>query len=83
MQFTGTESKEEVMRQLKSELAVANAQELVASINRHCFKMCIPAPSSSLSSADKANLSRCTDKYLAAWDVVSREYVAQAQKQKN
>ncbi|KAJ2691019.1 protein translocase subunit [Coemansia spiralis] len=83
MQLTGTETKEEVMRQLKSEIAMANAQELIANINSHCFKMCVPAPDSSLSSSEKTNLSRCVDKYLSAWDVVSSTYVAHAKKQQS
>ncbi|KAJ1816481.1 protein translocase subunit [Coemansia sp. RSA 2675] len=76
-QGTGTGArKEDVMQQVKQELAMANAQELINSINRQCYKMCIPNPGPSLSSSEQASLSRCMDKYLASWDTVSRAYVA-------
>ncbi|KAJ1727127.1 protein translocase subunit [Coemansia biformis] len=75
------QSKDEVMRQVRNEIAVASAQELISSINKHCFKMCISAPGPSLSESDKAGLSRCIDKYLSAWDTVSRSYVAHVQNQ--
>ncbi|KAJ2493039.1 protein translocase subunit [Coemansia sp. RSA 2050] len=76
-QGTGTVArKEDVMQQVKQELAMANAQELINSINRQCYKMCIPNPGTSLSSSEQASLSRCMDKYLASWDTVSRAYVA-------
>ncbi|KAJ1873760.1 protein translocase subunit [Coemansia sp. RSA 376] len=72
----GVARKEDVMQQVKQELALANAQELINSINKQCYKMCIPSPGTSLSSSEQASLSRCMDKYLASWDTVSRAYVA-------
>ncbi|KAJ2802657.1 protein translocase subunit [Coemansia sp. 'formosensis'] len=76
-QSTGSVArKEDVMQQVKQELAMANAQELINSINKQCYKMCIPNPGTSLSSSEQASLSRCMDKYLASWDTVSRAYVA-------
>ncbi|KAJ1837491.1 protein translocase subunit, partial [Coemansia sp. RSA 2708] len=72
----GSLSKDDVMQQVKSELAMANAQELISNINKHCFKLCVPRPGSSLSSSEQDSLGRCVDKYLASWDTVSRAYVA-------
>ncbi|KAJ2327745.1 protein translocase subunit [Coemansia sp. RSA 2681] len=75
--------KEEVMQQVKQELAMANAQELINSINKQCFKLCVPSPGPSLSTSEQASLSRCMDKYLASWDVVSRAYVSRVTQEKN
>ncbi|KAJ2899959.1 protein translocase subunit [Coemansia aciculifera] len=75
--------KEEVKQQVKQELAMANAQELINSVNKQCFKLCIPNPGTSLSSSEQASLSRCMDKYLASWDVVSRAYVARVNQEKH
>ncbi|KAJ2781575.1 protein translocase subunit [Coemansia javaensis] len=74
-------SKDEIIHQIRSQAALAGAQELISSISKHCFKMCVPAPGPSLGSSDEGCLGRCIDKYLAAWDAVSRTYVAHVQKQ--
>ncbi|KAJ2159683.1 protein translocase subunit [Coemansia sp. RSA 552] len=74
-------SKEEVMNQVRSEMAVANAQALIGNINRHCFKLCVQNPAASLSSSEEASLSRCVDKYLSSWDTVSRAYMTHLQQQ--
>ncbi|KAJ2800038.1 protein translocase subunit, partial [Coemansia guatemalensis] len=73
--------KEEVMKQVKNEMAVASAQELIKNINKNCFKLCIPSPGPSFSSSDEACMSRCVDKYLASWDLISRTYIDRVQKQ--
>ncbi|KAJ2553353.1 protein translocase subunit [Coemansia sp. RSA 1836] len=80
---TAPARKEDVMQQVKQELAMANAQELINSINKQCFKQCIPSPGPSLSTSEQASLSRCMDKYLASWDVVSRAYVSRVTQEKN
>ena len=40
---------------LKQQLDVASATELLQSINEKCFKMCVQKPSSSLSGSDQVN----------------------------
>ncbi|KAJ2821561.1 protein translocase subunit [Coemansia erecta] len=69
-------TKEQIMDEVRNEVAVANAQELIKNINTHCFKLCVPSPGSSLSRSEEASMGRCIDKYLASWDAVSRAYVA-------
>lgn len=44
-----------LMANIKQQLDVAHAQELLQSINEKCFKMCVQKPSSSLSSSDQVN----------------------------
>ena len=45
--------KREVMAQVKQELALANAQELMNKMNEKCFAKCITKPSTSLSSSEE------------------------------
>ena len=44
-----------LMANLKQQLDVASATELLQSINEKCFKMCVQKPSSSLSGSDQVN----------------------------
>ena len=57
----GTMSNNErqaLMENLKQQLDVASATELLQSINEKCFKMCVQKPSSSLSSSDQVNINK-------------------------
>ncbi|KAF9016630.1 hypothetical protein BGZ52_005709, partial [Haplosporangium bisporale] len=45
--------KQQVMDQVRSELALANAQELINKINEKCFAKCVPKPGSSLDSSEQ------------------------------
>ncbi|CDS13258.1 Putative Mitochondrial protein-transportingATPase [Lichtheimia ramosa] len=73
--------KQEVMDKVRSELALANAQELINKINEKCYEKCVPKPGSSLSSGEQACLSKCMDRYMEAWNVVSRAYVSRIQRE--
>ncbi|KAJ2603136.1 protein translocase subunit [Coemansia sp. RSA 1721] len=75
-------NKEEVKQQVRKEMAMANAQELVNNINKNCYEMCLSKnPGTSLSTSDDSCLARCMDKFLASWDVVSRAYVTRVQQE--
>ncbi|KAJ1833927.1 protein translocase subunit, partial [Coemansia sp. RSA 2703] len=71
MEISGA-NKEEVKQQVRKEMAMANAQELINNLNKNCYKMCLSTPGSSLSTSDEGCLARCMDKFLGSWDVVSR-----------
>ncbi|KAG2187859.1 hypothetical protein INT44_000609 [Umbelopsis vinacea] len=73
--------KQEVMDQVRGELALANAQELINKINEKCYLKCVPKPGSRLDSGEQACLSKCMDRYMEAWNVVSRSYVARIQRE--
>ncbi|GHJ86580.1 hypothetical protein NliqN6_2982 [Naganishia liquefaciens] len=74
--------KEEMKQRISQELAVANAQTLINKINDNCFKKCITRPSTSLGSSEEACLSRCLNLYMAAFDQVSKSYVARITKER-
>ncbi|EDR08537.1 uncharacterized protein LACBIDRAFT_327047 [Laccaria bicolor S238N-H82] len=68
--------KEAVMRNVRNQIALANAQVLMNSSTERCFTKCVPSPSSSLSSYEQACLSKCMDRYMDAFNVVSRTYMS-------
>ena len=47
------QDKQALMSNIKQQLDVAHAQELLMTINEKCFKMCVQKPSTSLSSSDQ------------------------------
>ncbi|KAL1623209.1 protein translocase subunit [Diplodia seriata] len=54
-------------------------QQLVEKLNEHCFERCVPKPGTSLSKGEETCFTQCMEKYMAAWNVVSRQYVAKLQ----
>ena len=60
---------------------IMNAKYLISKVNENCFDKCIPSPGSSLSSKEQTCLSSCMEKYIEAWNVVSRTYVGRLQKE--
>ncbi|KAF9930593.1 hypothetical protein FBU30_000296 [Linnemannia zychae] len=73
--------KQQVMDQVRSELALANAQELINKINEKCFARCVTKPSTSLSGSEQTCLSNCMDRYMEAWNIVSRTYINRVQRE--
>ncbi|TFY74994.1 hypothetical protein EWM64_g9016 [Hericium alpestre] len=69
-----TARKEAVMAQVRNELALVNAQELMNKTNEKCFAKCVTKPSTSLSSSEETCLARCLDRYMEAFNIVSRSY---------
>ena len=60
---------------------IINAKYLISKVNENCFDKCVPYPGSSLSSKEQTCLSGCMEKYIEAWNVVSRTYVGRLQKE--
>lgn len=58
-----------------------NAKYLIQKINENCFEHCVPEPGASLSSKEQTCLSTCMEKYIEAWNVVSKSYVGRLQKE--
>ncbi|EON64485.1 hypothetical protein W97_03717 [Coniosporium apollinis CBS 100218] len=79
--YASSDPKTAVMQQIRQEAAVQNARQLVEKLNEHCFTACIPKPGSSLSRAEETCFSACMEKYMAAWNTVSRQYVARIQRE--
>lgn len=47
------QDRQALMGNIKQQLDVAHAQELLMTINEKCFKMCVQKPGTSLSSSDQ------------------------------
>jgi len=47
--------KGELMDQVKQQIAVANAQELLTQMTEKCFKKCVNKPGTSLDSSEQAS----------------------------
>ncbi|KAG9291941.1 hypothetical protein G9A89_004879 [Geosiphon pyriformis] len=69
------------MNQVRSELAYANLQEIVTKINEKCFAKCISKPGYTLENSEKACVSKCMDRYMEAWNIVSRAYLSRVQRE--
>jgi import inner membrane translocase subunit TIM13 len=74
-------SKMQIMRQIQQEAAMQNARLLVEKLNEHCFERCVPKPGTSLSSGEEKCFTNCMEKYMGAWNTVSKQYVARIQKE--
>ena len=48
-------------------------------INEHCFDRCVPKPGTAFSSGESTCISACMEKYMAAWNTVSKTYVGRLQ----
>ncbi|KAF7773302.1 hypothetical protein Agabi119p4_5469 [Agaricus bisporus var. burnettii] len=75
--------KEKIMAQIKNELALVQAQELINTTNEKCFTKCIPKPGNSLSSTEQKCLGYCLDRYMDAFNLVSKTYVGKLNKEKD
>lgn len=76
---SSSEIKKQIQEKVSQELAIANATELVNKITENCFEKCILTPGSALSSTEQACTKQCMDKYMAAWNTVSRAYISRIQ----
>jgi import inner membrane translocase subunit TIM13 len=75
--------KDQIMNQVKAELALANAQELLSKLNEKCFEKCIGKPGSKLDSSEQNCLAKCMDRYMEAWNLVSKAYFSRMSREAN
>ncbi|KAI9557612.1 mitochondrial import inner membrane translocase subunit Tim13 [Daphnia magna] len=78
--MTGAQ-REELIEQVKQQIAIATAQELLTKISEKCFKKCIIKPSSSLDSSEQKCIAMCMDRYMDSWNLVSKTYSSRLQKE--
>ncbi|XP_077391190.1 mitochondrial import inner membrane translocase subunit Tim13 isoform X10 [Festucalex cinctus] len=71
-----------IMEQVKVQIAVANAQELLQRMTDKCFKKCIGKPGSTLDNSEQKCIAMCMDRYMDAWNTVSRTYNSRLQKER-
>ncbi|NP_001002465.1 mitochondrial import inner membrane translocase subunit Tim13 [Danio rerio] len=71
-----------IMEQVKVQIAVANAQELLQRMTDKCFKKCIGKPGSTLDNSEQKCIAMCMDRYMDAWNTVSRAYNSRLQRER-
>uniref|UniRef100_A0A060TDZ5 Mitochondrial import inner membrane translocase subunit n=1 Tax=Blastobotrys adeninivorans TaxID=409370 RepID=A0A060TDZ5_BLAAD len=76
---SNTELKKQIQEQISQELAVANATELVNKITENCFQSCFGVPGDSITAAEQTCTTQCMQKYMMAWNLISRSYIARIQ----
>jgi len=67
-------NKDEMMDQVRAQIALVNAQELISKMTDKCFKKCIVKPGSTLDSGEQKCIAMCMDRYMDAWNTVSKAY---------
>ncbi|XP_077332401.1 mitochondrial import inner membrane translocase subunit Tim13 [Lithobates pipiens] len=71
-----------IMEQVKVQIAVANAQELLQRMTDKCFRKCVGKPGSSLDNSEQKCIAMCMDRYMDAWNTVSRAYTSRLQRER-
>ncbi|XP_050306091.1 mitochondrial import inner membrane translocase subunit Tim13 [Anthonomus grandis grandis] len=74
--------KDELMDQVKQQIAIANAQELLTKMTEKCFKKCISKPGTSLDSSEQKCVAMCMDRYMDSWNLVSKAYGMRIQRER-
>lgn len=74
--------KEAVMNQVRGEIALANAQELMNKTNEKCYAKCITKPGTSLSGSEQTCLENCLQRYMEAFNVVSKTYISRISRER-
>ncbi|TGZ62390.1 hypothetical protein CRM22_007469 [Opisthorchis felineus] len=73
--------KEQLMEQMKAEVALASAQELLQRMSDKCFEKCVPKPGVSLDNSEQKCVGMCMDRYVDAWNLVSRTFAARVRRE--
>eukprot|EP00127_Corallochytrium_limacisporum_P001637 Clim_evm6s73 gene=Clim_evmTU6s73 len=72
--------KEALMDNVRGQLAVANAQELLQKITEKSYKMCVTRPGQALDAGERQCIAKAMDRYMEAWNLVSRAYATRLQR---
>ncbi|XP_055614270.1 mitochondrial import inner membrane translocase subunit Tim13 [Uranotaenia lowii] len=75
--------KGELMDQVKQQIALANAQELLTKMTEKCFKKCVGKPGTELDSSEQKCIAMCMDRYMDSWNLVSRSYTQRIQQEQH
>nr|ABD64778.1 Dvir_CG11611 [Drosophila virilis] len=64
----------ELMSQLKQQIALANVQELLATVTCKCFEKCVTKPRDHLSGPEQSCIHLCMDRYLDSFRLCAHTY---------
>ncbi|ELR61761.1 hypothetical protein M91_18657 [Bos mutus] len=73
-----------IMEQVKVQIAVANYRARVSPqrMTDKCFRKCIGKPGGSLDNSEQKCIAMCMDRYMDAWNTVSRAYNSRLQRER-
>lgn len=68
MDLSGLSSnqKSDLMDQVKQQIALANAQELLTKMTEKCFKKCVNKPGTELDSSEQKCVAMCMDRWATS-----------------
>lgn len=75
--------REQLMGQVKQQIALANAQELLQKMSEKCYKKCISKPGTTLDNSEQKCIAMCMDRYMDTWNLVSKTYTQRLQRESN
>eukprot|EP00093_Oithona_nana_P013446 13446.XXX_882547_882131_1 [CDS] Oithona nana genome sequencing. len=81
IQNLSPQQREELMKNVQAQVALAQMQELLTKTTDKCFKKCVSSPSSSLGSGEQRCLAMCMDRYIDSFNLVSRAYTQRLQQE--
>ncbi|GFP92536.1 mitochondrial import inner membrane translocase subunit tim13 [Phtheirospermum japonicum] len=65
-------SPNDVMEQIRQQLAQVHAEEFMETLRAKCFDKCITRPGSSLSGSEGSCITRCVERYIEATGIVAK-----------
>ncbi|EDW58095.2 mitochondrial import inner membrane translocase subunit Tim13 [Drosophila virilis] len=74
MEQTTPHNCTETLRNMRQQIALANAQQMLGKITVNCFRKCIDNPGKSLARAEERCLLQCMDRFMDSLKVVSLTY---------
>ena len=66
------ETIQQSIKVLQLQAQIEQQEMLIQTINDKCFKMCIQTPGATVDSSQQKCLGRCIDRYVDAWNSISR-----------
>ncbi|EDW19344.1 mitochondrial import inner membrane translocase subunit Tim13 [Drosophila mojavensis] len=73
----------EVITQVRQQIALANAQEMLSKMTEKCFRKCISRPGKALDGSEQRCITQCMDRFLDTWNLVSRTYGNRLEREQN
>ncbi|THD18359.1 Mitochondrial import inner membrane translocase [Fasciola hepatica] len=73
--------KEQLIEQMKQEVALATTQALLQNMSDICFKKCISKPGTSLDNSEQKCVATCMDRYVDSWNLVSKTFAARIRRE--
>ncbi|XP_023160987.1 mitochondrial import inner membrane translocase subunit Tim13 [Drosophila hydei] len=72
-----------VINQVRQQIALANAQEMLSKMTEKCFRKCISRPGKALDGSEQRCITQCMDRFLDTWNLVSRTYGNRLEREQN